>query len=192
MSRILDKITTLSYLPNFFETFKKGPVLKKAAFGLVFLVVALFVASFVLGKTITSAQIVISANSQSIEGDIDAKVISGSANESKSELSGRKISVSESGSQKATATGVEKVGEPAKGEVTVFNWTTDQISFPQTTVIVSSGGVKFTIDNEIEIASRSASNPGQANTNVTASEKGESGNVGAGTDFSFQEFDELR
>jgi len=191
VSKILDKVTTFSWLPNFFETFRKGPVLKKTAIGLVVLVVALFAASFVLGKTITSAEVVISAKQQSIDGDIDAEVITGSADESKSELSGRKISVSESGSQKATATGVEKVGEPAKGEVTVFNWTTDQISFPQSTVIVSSGGIKFTIDNEVEIASRSAANPGQANTNVTASEKGESGNVGAGTDFSFQEFDEL-
>ena len=191
MSRILNKVTTLSYLPNFFETFKKGPVLKKAAIGLVILVLVLFGASFVLGKTITSAQIVISANSQSIEGDIDAEVVSGTANESKSELSGRKISVSETGSQKATATGVEKVGEPARGEVAVFNWTTGQISFPQNTVIVSSGGVKFKIDNEVAIASRSASTPGQANTNVTAAEYGESGNLSAGTDFSFQEFDEL-
>jgi len=191
VSKILDKVTTFSWLPNFFETFRKGPVLKKTAIGLVVLVVALFAASFVLGKTITSAEVVISAKQQSIDGDIDAEVITGSADESKSELSGRKISVSESGSQKATVTGVEKVGEPAKGEVTVFNWTTDQISFPQSTVIVSSGGIKFTIDNEVEIASRSAANPGQANTNVTASEKGESGNVGAGTDFSFQEFDEL-
>ena len=191
MSKILDKVTTLSYLPNFFETFKKGPVLKKVAIGLVILVLALFAASFVLGKTVTSAQVVISANSQSIDGDVDAEVVLGTADESKSELSGRKIAVSEAGSQKATATGVEKVGEPAKGEVTVFNWTTDQISFPKSTVIVSSGDIKFTIDNEVEIASRSASNPGQANTNVTAAENGESGNVGAGTDFSFQEFDEL-
>src|SRR3990167_4958669 len=191
VSKILDKVTTFSWLPNFFETFRKGPVLKKTAIGLVVLVVALFAASFVLGKTITSAEVVISAKQQSIDCDIDAEVITGSADESKSELSGRKISVSESGSQKATATGVEKVGEPAKGEVTVFNWTTDQISFPQSTVIVSSGGIKFTIDNEVEIASRSAANHGQANTNVTAAEKGESGNVGAGTDFSFQEFDEL-
>src|SRR3990167_830338 len=68
MSRILDKVTTLSWLPNFFETFKKGPVLKKAAIGFVILVLALLAASYVLGKTITSTQVVISANSQSIDG----------------------------------------------------------------------------------------------------------------------------
>ena len=191
ISKTLDKITTLSWLPKIFETFKKGPVLKKAAIGLVILLLALFAASFILGKTITSTQIVISASSQSIEGDIDAEVISGTADESKSEVSGREVKVSEPGSQKATATGTEKVGEPAKGEVTVFNWTTDQISFPQNTVIVSSGGIKFKIDNEVAIASRSASNPGQSNANVTAAENGESGNLGQSTDFSFQEFDEL-
>src|SRR3972149_472411 len=52
VSKILDKVTTLSWLPNFFETFRKGPVLKKAAIGLVILVVALFAVSYVLGKTI--------------------------------------------------------------------------------------------------------------------------------------------
>ena len=191
ISKMLDKVTTLSWLPKIFETFKKGPVLKKAAITLVILVLALSAASFILGKTITSAEIVIVANSQGIEGDIDAEVVSGTADESKSELSGRQISVSEAGSQKATATGAEKVGEPARGEVTVFNWTTDQISFPQNTVIVSSGGVKFKIDNEVAIASRSASNPGQLNANVTAAENGESGNLSEGTNFSFQEFDEL-
>ena len=191
ISTILDKVTTLSWIPKIFETFKKGPVLKKAVVTLVILILALFAASFILGKTITSAQIVISANSQSSDGDIDVEVVSGTADESKLELSGREITVSEAGSQKSTATGAEKVGEPARGEVTVFNWTTDQISFPQNTVIVSSNGVKFKIDNEVEIASRSASNPGQANANVTAAEYGESGNLPAGTDFSFQEFDEL-
>src|SRR3990167_8364029 len=94
VSKILDKVTTFSWLPNFFETFRKGPVLKKKANGLVVL-------------------------------------------------------------------------------------------------IVSPGVIKFKMDSDVEIASRSAEKPGQANTNVTASEKGESGNVGAGTDFSFQEFDEL-
>ena len=190
-SKTIDKITTLSWLPNIFENFKKGPVLKKAAIVLVVLAIILLGASFVLGKTITSAQVVISANSQSIEGDIDVEVVSGTADESNSQTTGREISVSETGSQKATATGAEKVGEPAKGEVAVFNWTTGQISFPSKTVVVASNGVKFTIDNEVAIASRSASNPGQSNTNVTASENGESGNVGEGTDFSFQEFDEL-
>lgn len=190
-SKIFDRLTTLAWLPKIFETFKKGPILKKAAIGLVILVLVVAGASFVLGKTITLAQVVISTKHQSIDGDIDAEVVLGSADEARSEISGRKITVSESGSQKATATGTEKVGEPAKGEATLFNWTKESITFPQNTVIVSSGGVKFTIDNEVEIASRSAENPGQTNVNVTASDKGESGNLSAGTDFSFQEFDEL-
>ena len=83
------------------------------------------------------------------------------------------------------------MGEYAKGQVEVFNWTTAKTNFSKGTMIISKNGTKFELESDVQIASRSASTPGQSNVEVKAVDFGAGGNIGAGSDFTFQQYDEL-
>lgn len=189
---LVESITTLSWLPNLPDIFKGPGASKKLAIGLGALVVAVVLTMLIAGKALTSAEVVILVNSKTQDDTFDVDVTRGSStNFDKQQIAGQVVTGSASGSRKEIATGKKEVGQNAKGPVTVFNWTTSKKSLPTNTVLISKNGIKFALDSEIEVASRSASTPGETQTAVTAVEFGPEGNVGAGTDFNFQQYDEL-
>jgi hypothetical protein len=189
------KKSPLAGILALFSAFKISPKsasAKKAAVALVVIVALAIVGIFVYGQTAAKAEVVIKVDGKELEKDFTAKVVSGgNFDKEESQIGGRTITGKASGSQKAVTTGSKKLGESAKGEVTVYNWTNSEKSFSKGTGIISKNGVKFALDGDIQVASRSASSPGEAKVNVVAQDFGPSGNLEAGQDFSFQEFDEL-
>ncbi|MBI3282681.1 hypothetical protein HYZ70_01220 [Candidatus Curtissbacteria bacterium] len=165
---------------------------KKITIGALALLLLVTVGAFVYGQTVTTAEVRVLVNGQELKKDFRATAaVGGSLSLDQETIGAKEITGRANGSQKAVTTGAKKLGDPARGEVTVYNWTNSQKSFTQGTGIITKNAIKFTLENDIEVASRSATVPGQTNTKVVAVEVGPSGNLEAGQDFSFQEFDEL-
>ncbi len=170
----------------------KGP--KSAQKFMIAAGILLFVAlggTFAFGQTMANATIQIKVNGKEFDKDfqISAKV-GESYNKDDAQIGAALISAKTSASQKAVATGSKKIGQGAKGPITISNWTTAEKSFSPQTGIISKDGIKFSLDSDVTVASRSAG-PGQANVNVTAVDLGTVGNLGAGNYFTFQEYDQL-
>jgi len=107
-----------------------------------------------------------------------------------SEILGKEIEVEKRGSEKMAVASKKDVGEPARGEVTIYNKTTNLKSFSKGTVITGPKKLKFTLDKDVSVASMSdviAGTPGKEKVKVTASEIGPEGNLGAGSDFTFKD-----
>lgn len=156
------------------------------------LIFILALGAFVYGQTASQAEVKIIVNGQELAKDFSAKAqVGASISKVDSTIGATEVAGRAFGSQKAVTTGAKKLGDPARGEVTVYNWTNGQKSFALGTGIISKSGVKFRLDNDIEVASRSATTPGQTSAKVAAVEVGPSGNLEAGQDFNFQEFDQL-
>ncbi len=176
---------------NWMSSLAKGNK-KKIIPPAIILAALLLAALYVLGFTLTSAQVMIRANSKPFEDTFDLTVASGAAlDTTRSRMPGEEIIATVQDSSQAQATGIKKTGNYAKGEVKVLNWTTSKVDFNAGTVIITKSGIKFELGSKVEIASRSASTPGESTVAVTAQEFGQNGNVSAGTEFTFQKYDEL-
>lgn len=105
------------------------------------------------------------------------------------EVAGVALEVEESASKIAAATGKKTVGDPAKGKIAIYNKTENEKKFPQGTVLLG-GGLKFTLDEEVTVASTAAFSTSFSSVEgeVTAFEVGPEGNLGGGTNFSFKDF----
>lgn len=189
---LIEKLTTLSYFSLLTKIFLKKTSHKNLAILTLGLFLVLGIFLFAGSQFISKADVNIRVNAKPQESTFQVTVAkNGDTNFERSQIAGEEITESVSGNQKAPTNGKKKLGEFAKGEVKVFNWTTSQVSFSKDTVIISKSGVKFSLDGEIQVASRSASTPGEKNASVTASEFGTSGNISGGSEFIFQKFDEL-
>lgn len=188
----LESFITLAYVNKLMDIFSGKGSLKKIAVVTVALLVLLVVGSFVASQTITTTEAIIKVNSKPFEDEFAITVAKGASTDiSRSRMAGEEVAETVSDSSTTNATGSKKTGTNAKGEVKVLNWTTSKTSFDKGTVVISKSGVKFTLDNSVEVASRSASLPGESNAPVTAQEFGTAGNLDSGTDFTFQKYDEL-
>jgi len=88
-------------------------------------------------------------------------------------------------------TGEKEVGQKAKGEVIIFNSDLNSsYTLPKETVLVSEGGLKFFLEEEVKVVSASgdASNlkPSTVKTKVIASSIGSEYNLEAGIKFSIE------
>lgn len=123
--------------------------------------------------------------------DKDAQVVADpnqkTVNEDGKIIPGQIVETEVSGSAKDSASGKKQIGDSAKGTVSLYNKTLDSVSLSKGTQI-SKGGIKFTLDTSVTIASSSASDTGitfgKANTTVTAVAIGADGNLPSGSDFS--------
>lgn len=184
---IITKLTTLAWLPNF-PSLAKGNS-KKILIAACLLIVVLLASLYFFAPSLTSAQIEIQVASDSFEKDFEVEGFVGSNTEGNLALSQVKAAAQKT--EKTVVTGTKKIGNSASGNVKVFNWTTNPVTFDSDTNLITKDGIKFKLDSSIEVASRSAANPGQQDAKVNAVEFGESGNIPAGKDFTFQSFDEL-
>jgi len=98
-------------------------------------------------------------------------------------IPGKKREQTETGEKSVPATGKKTIGDPAAGEITVYNKSLISRTFKKGTV-VSAGSVDFTLDQDVSVASASETldtkTYGKANVKVTAKVIGDGGNIGAG------------
>ena len=93
-------------------------------------------------------------------------------------------------------TGEAVVGDSATGEVTIFNKTDTEKKLEKGVTIITADNLKFTLDQDINIASRSAEEQeggvniiyGKSTVTVTAADIGAEYNVSSGTDFTVGTF----
>lgn len=94
------------------------------------------------------------------------------------DLPSNDLSVDVSGEKTKSTTGVKTVGDRAKGSVKIQNGTAVAIKLDSGTVVVSSGGLEFELDESASVsAALSPSSPGTATINVTASAIGSEYNL---------------
>jgi len=107
-------------------------------------------------------------------------------------LPARKVETEMSGQKIKETTGTKLIGEKAKGEVTIFNGTDLEKTFKAGTIIISSNGAEFVLNNEVKIASQSGTAadpaPGKGVVAVTAVEIGSENNLVAQTEFSIDNY----
>lgn len=105
-------------------------------------------------------------------------------------IPGKKQEKSVSGQKALPVTGKKKVGDPAKGTVTIYNKITSSRLFRKGTAL-TAGSLAFTLDSDVTVASASETigsiTFGKANAAVTATSIGAEGNLPAGTEFSFKD-----
>jgi hypothetical protein len=97
------------------------------------------------------------------------------------------------GEKSTQTTGTKTVGDPARGEVTIYNRTDKQKTFPAGTEATGPEGLKFSLDEETTVSSESAGPdytkiPGKATVKVTALKIGPEGNLASGTEFTLANF----
>lgn len=105
-------------------------------------------------------------------------------------IKGEKISIVKEGEREISTTGKKEVGEQAKGEVTIYNKSSDSRTLSKGTVIASSNDLKFTLDESVTVASASGgvdafstTSPSTAKVKITASSIGEESNLPSQTTF---------
>lgn len=98
-------------------------------------------------------------------------------------LAANSIQNSVSGERTKDTSGTKTVGEKAKGEVTIYR-VGPEITLTAGTALNGPGGLKFVIDDRVNIASGSAGTAGSTKTSVTAEDIGAQYNLASGTTFS--------
>lgn len=189
---LLDNLLTLNWLSSLTFGLSKEGKGKKVLVPVLILAILTTAIAYLVALTFLNAQVIIRANSNPKEADIDVTVAQGATlDTARSRIPGDILQETVSDSSQTQTTGSKKTGNYAKGEVNVLNWTTAKINFNKGEAIISKNGVKFNLDSQVEIASRSASTPGQSTVSVIAQDYGSTGNLNAGTEFTFQKYDEL-
>lgn len=112
--------------------------------------------------------------------------------ESNSIVPARAVEKEVEGEETVTTTGKKTIGDPAKGEVTIYNRTSVSKTFPKDTVLTAKS-LKFTLTESVTVASKSAGSdyvdvPGKAVGKVAARAIGEEGNLPSGTEFTLESF----
>lgn len=175
-------------LPRFrFRPSRKSLIIVIIAF-FIFAITGIFAA----GQFLTSAQVIISVNAQSQEADFKAQVKAGSSDIAAGQIPSALIAGKAEGNQKLVATGSKKSGTKAKGEVKILNWDKQASkTFNAGTQVITKDGLKFTLDTEIQVASRSATTPGENKASATATDIGPNYNINSGVDLTIVGFDEI-
>lgn len=103
------------------------------------------------------------------------------------------INVETSGEKAVATTGKSKIGEAAKGEVTIYNKTLAGKTFPKG-IILTTDSLQFSLDQDVNVASASDTGEGltfgKITSKITAREIGPEGNIPAGRNFTFKDFPE--
>ncbi|MBI4999752.1 hypothetical protein HZB97_03220, partial [Candidatus Gottesmanbacteria bacterium] len=144
---------------------------------------------------VPTAQVDLMLESQTLQQELTANLNPKLTvvDEATKEIPGLTFEIEEKGTKKAVTTGKKLVGEPAKGEVTIYNKTTNSKSFKKGTILVAPNNLKFTLDEEVSVASASEGvdytlTPGKQTARVTGEKIGPEGNLGVSQEFRFADF----
>lgn len=165
------------------ETSQSSGSKKIVISGAVFFVLVI-VGGFLAWWFLPKAEVTIYVSPKNLEDTLNISVDQNAsgANYEESILPGKVISETVKGEKTKPTTGTKIIGDRAKGEVTLYR-SGSQLTIPSGTQI-SASDLKFTLDNEVTIASGSAGTPGTAKVKVTASNIGSEYNLASGTTFS--------
>ncbi len=108
-----------------------------------------------------------------------------------SEIPAKTLQTEVSGSKSISTSGKKLVGDKAKGEITIYNKTTEVHEFNAETQI-SAGEIQFSLDKSVEVPPASESveglTYGKSNISVIASKIGQNGNLTSQTEFKIGDF----
>lgn len=181
-------------MPKFF--FSLIPFLKNALLAIktpimvgFVVLITIFVSGFVAWWYYPTAEVVVYVSPMKLDEKIQITV---NAKEDRDDnnneiLSGRIIQTNVSGRKTKEASGTKVVGEKAKGEITLYR-VGPEIKLKSGTILTNMGGLKFTLDDEVVVASGSASSPSETKATVTASQIGTDYNLAAGAVFSVSNY----
>lgn len=145
----------------------------------VIILAALILAYLFLSR----AQVIIFVEPKTLEKDtqVTADPTLKNIDEENKRIPGTIVETEVSGSEKASATGKKDIGENARGSVVIYNATSGPLSFKSGTILVADSGEKFTLNNNVSIASKSASAASpptkSESTGATAQSIGPDGNI---------------
>jgi hypothetical protein len=102
------------------------------------------------------------------------------------------------GSETVPTTGTVRVGESAKGKVTIYNKTDENKKFDKGTILVGPGNLRYLLDEEVEVEAQVKEDTGDGETvtfgkkeaNIIAGDIGDEYNIEADQGFTFKEFDQ--
>jgi len=181
-------------IPSFSRFSKSGSII--AIIGVILLIVIGSVwHSFtqVFPKAVISVKIIPKTITKSSSIPVTFADASIPATSSAIQIVAKKIEKSVSGEGATPATGKKKVGDPAKGTVTIFNKATQGRSLKKGTILTANS-VQFTLDSDISVASASENlvsgtvTFGKQSASITAVNIGEEGNVVSATEFTFKDY----
>lgn len=113
-------------------------------------------------------------------------------------LPGESVDISVEGSQSIPTTGTALIGDPATGNITIYNKTAQIKTFPKGTILIGPNNLTFSLDEDTTATSSSSREegentiitPGKADASVTAQNIGSDSNLAADSRLSFKQFSE--
>lgn len=109
-------------------------------------------------------------------------------------IPGKKLEKVVSGEKNIPTTGKKKIGDPAKGTVTIFNKSEGTAYSLKKGTIISTGTLQFVLDNDVSLASASTNLSqgqtvfGKITTTATANTVGTEGNIEANREFTLKDY----
>jgi len=160
------------------------------------ILVIIFITLSLLYWYLPKASIILFVKPQILEKEllISLDISLDSPNKEKSLLPAQEIETTVTGSKTKETTGTKLIGEKSKGEVTIYNNTSQARSFDQGTEIYGSNDLVFTLDKDVSIAAESTESgelygiPGKSVVSVTSEEFGSEGNLASGSEFSIANY----
>lgn len=113
-------------------------------------------------------------------------------------LPGESVDISVEGSQSIPTTGTALIGDPATGNITIYNKTAQTKTFPKGMVLIGPDNLTFSLDEDTTATSSSSREdgentiitPGKADASITAQNIGSDSNLAADSRLSFKQFSE--
>lgn len=190
------KQNSSSFLKTFFGKLKKSPgklpeisfsFLPKRIFVVAAVIILLFGAVSFGILALVKDEVKIFVKTQKIEKSFDFSVLPkiSEIDLEKMVLPAREVTVDVSGEKTVDVVGKKTVGDKSTGDILIYNGTDKSKKFLKGTIVKTSGNLKFTINDEVTVASKSAdlkaSPPvekwGEAKVGITALEIGAQYNI---------------
>lgn len=181
-------VAYIKELPTFFKSAETPATGKKLIFiaPVILLVLIGSILWYIFGLKATATLLINPKIVQASQGVTFAA--NGTTDTNADTIAATSVPITENGNATVQATGSKDVGDKAKGTVTIYNISSSSQTFPSGTEIIAPNGLKFTMDNSVNVASGSSdpTNPsaGTASISVTATDIGQQYNLPSGTKFS--------
>ena len=173
---------------RFFGAFLSGSYKTSVLIGFVSLIL-IFVGFFAIWRFLPKASVTVYLSPKKIESkqeiifDTTAEAIDVGTRT----VPARVVTKEESGEKTIPTTGTKLTGEKAKGKVVIYR-TGPELSLKRGLKIQSSSGLIFFLDEDVTVASGSASSPTKSEVQVTAADIGSEYNLASGESFSVGNF----
>lgn len=176
---------------------KRRKLIKVISGGVIGGLVMVLLIIFFYIRTSAEAQVTITPKTAAVTKELEITVDSTlSASDPEALiLAGTSVSTTVEGQDSIATTGRKLVGDPAKGQVTIFNKTESEKSFVSGTTL-TSGNLQYTLDADVTVPASIITQKqngeerkyGEATVGITAKEIGEEGNIAKDTKLTIASF----